>query len=171
MVIKLIGKTARISDDKVFVSVYPAVISSHSQLATVDDVYNAVMVRGDAIGDVVFYGRGAGKLPTASAVVADVIDISKNKGKFKSPAWGDEIPGAVIDYKSIKTAYYVLTECNSDLSDKINAALETEVSVFDGTRLAFITYTDADGVLIDKISRLNDIDGVKVISSIRVLND
>ena len=64
-----------------------------------------------------------------------------------------------------------MTECNSDLSDKINEVLETEVSVFDGARLAFITYTDADGVLIDKISRLNDIDGVKVISSIRVLND
>lgn len=169
--IKLIGYYKKTDDGKTAVRVSPMLIEKSHPLSGIEGVFNGIFVKGDSVGDCMFYGRGAGKLPTASAVVADVIDISKNKGKFKSPAWGDEIPGAVIDYKSIKTAYYVLTECNSDLSDKINAALETEVSVFDGTRLAFITYTDADGVLIDKISRLNDIDGVKVISSIRVLND
>lgn len=107
MVIKLIGKTARISDDKVFVSVYPAVISSHSQLATVDDVYNAVMVRGDAIGDVVFYGRGAGKLPTASAVVADVIDCAKHLNSRKYLYWEKGHDDYVEDYKQDTVGMYV----------------------------------------------------------------
>ena len=52
-------------------------MKSHSQLANIDDVFNGILIRGNATGDVVFYGRGAGKLPTASAVVADMIDISK----------------------------------------------------------------------------------------------
>lgn len=107
MVIKLIGKTARISEDKVYVSVYPAAISSHSQLATVDDVYNAVMVRGDAIGDVVFYGRGAGKLPTASAVVADVIDCAKHLNSRKYLYWEKGNPDYVEDYKQDTVGMYV----------------------------------------------------------------
>lgn len=59
--------------------VCPCIVKNHSQLASVSDVFNAILVRGDAIGDVVFYGRGAGKLPTASAVVADVIDCAKHE--------------------------------------------------------------------------------------------
>ena len=57
--------------------VCPMFVHRGSQLASVDDVFNGIMVRGDATGDVVFYGKGAGKLPTASAVVADVIDALK----------------------------------------------------------------------------------------------
>ena len=49
-------------------------VPDSNQLANVDDVFNAVLMKGDMLGDVIFYGKGAGKLPTASAVVADVID-------------------------------------------------------------------------------------------------
>ena len=56
--------------------------SKAAQLAGVDDVFNAVLMRGDMLGDVVFYGKGAGKLPTASAVVADVIDALKEGVKI-----------------------------------------------------------------------------------------
>jgi len=58
--------------------VAPAIVSSKSPLYSVEDVFNAIVVRGDAIGEVMFYGPGAGKLPTASAVVADVIEIVKH---------------------------------------------------------------------------------------------
>ena len=61
--------------------------SKRSQLANVDDVFNGIMVRGDATGDVVFYGKGAGKLPTASAVVADVIDCAKHMHARKNTVW------------------------------------------------------------------------------------
>ena len=57
--------------------VEPMLVPEHNQLAGVEDVFNAVLMRGDMLGDVVFYGKGAGKLPTASAVVADVIDALK----------------------------------------------------------------------------------------------
>ena len=73
--------------------------------------------------------------------------------------------------ESVKTAYYVLVEGDHDLSDEINDVVKTEISVFDGKKTAVITYTDNDGILIDKIKSLNDTLGVKVISSIRVLND
>ena len=77
-------------------------------LASVDDVFNAVLVKGDMLGDVVFYGKGAGKLPTASAVVADVVDALKNGAQvhdslFWQPA--DPVDGMLTD--PAPAAYYV----------------------------------------------------------------
>ena len=88
-VIKLIASAKKLDNGKVSVMVSPAFIQNHSQLATVDDVFNAILVRGDAIGDVVFYGKGAGKMPTASAVVADVIDCAKHMERKKFFGWQD----------------------------------------------------------------------------------
>ena len=76
-VIKLIGQ-AELKDEKVYVSVEPRIIKKGTPLASIDDVFNGIMVNGNAIGEVVFYGPGAGKLPTASAVVADIIDCLRN---------------------------------------------------------------------------------------------
>ena len=73
-VIKLIGSVKKLDDGRIDIFVAPMILESSSQLAGVDDVFNGIMVRGDSTGDVVFYGKGAGKMPTASAVVADVID-------------------------------------------------------------------------------------------------
>ena len=64
------------------VGVEPMLVPHTNQLAGVDDVFNAVLMQGDMLGDVVFYGKGAGKLPTASAVVADVIDALKDGVKI-----------------------------------------------------------------------------------------
>ena len=64
------------------VGVEPMLVPHTNQLAGVDDVFNAVLIQGDMLGDVVFYGKGAGKLPTASAVVADVIDALKDGVKI-----------------------------------------------------------------------------------------
>lgn len=77
-VIKLIGCSKRIGD-KVMAYVSPVLIPQDHSLAGVDGVFNAIMIKGDSIGDVMFYGRGAGKLPTASAVMADVIDCARNE--------------------------------------------------------------------------------------------
>ena len=56
----------------------PMLISESHPLASVNDSFNAVFVRGDAVGDTMFYGRGAGEMPTASAIVGDVFDIVRN---------------------------------------------------------------------------------------------
>ena len=75
--IKLIAWYNEGGDGQMAAGVEPMLVSNSNQLAGVDDVFNAVLMKGDMLGDVVFYGKGAGKLPTASAVVADVIDALK----------------------------------------------------------------------------------------------
>ena len=76
-VIKLLG-IARQRDRQIEAAVYPMLISKDHPLATVRDSFNAVFVHGDAVDDVMFYGRGAGEFPTASAVMGDVIDVIRN---------------------------------------------------------------------------------------------
>ena len=85
-VIKLIGR-AVVDGDKIHAMVAPMMVPNSCLLSGVSDVFNAVMVRGNAVGDTVFYGRGAGKLPTASAVVADVIDEAKHFAARKYLYW------------------------------------------------------------------------------------
>ena len=92
-VIKLIGEVKKLENGRIHIQVAPMFISRESQLANVDDVFNGILVRGDATGDVVFYGKGAGKLPTASAVVADVIDCVRHlKSDRKILGWEDAKP-------------------------------------------------------------------------------
>jgi len=78
-VIKLLGVVNRIpGKSAVDVRVHPAMLPARHILASVSDVFNAVLIEGDAVGKILLYGRGAGELPTASAVVSDVIDVVRN---------------------------------------------------------------------------------------------
>lgn len=144
-VIKLIGRATRYGDGKISIMVSPAFIQSHSQLAGVDDVFNAILVRGDAIGDVVFYGRGAGKLPTASAVVADVIDCAKHTQRRKHFGWDDSVADYVVDYRDIKHSFFVRAKCDDVAAAKASVAEffgEVEYLTYDGSaenELGFIT--------------------------------
>ncbi len=76
-VIKLLAIAGE-SDGQISASVYPALVPVSHPLASVDDSFNAVMIRGDAVGDTMFYGRGAGELPTASAVLGDLLEVSSD---------------------------------------------------------------------------------------------
>ena len=76
-VIKLLG-VAKNTENGIEASVYPMLISKDHPLASVNDSFNAVFLHGDAVDDAMFYGRGAGELPTASAIVGDVIDVARN---------------------------------------------------------------------------------------------
>ena len=98
-VIKLIGHAVRAEDGRICCQVAPMILPKEHLLAGVNDVFNAVMVKGDNVGDVVFVGRGAGKLPTASAVVADVIDAAKHFKARKYIFWGGNEAGHVSDYR------------------------------------------------------------------------
>ncbi len=80
MAIKLLGSCRR-KDDKFFAMVAPFLIPFDEALANVNGVFNAISLHGNMLGDVMYYGKGAGKKATASAVVADVIDIVRHKGK------------------------------------------------------------------------------------------
>ncbi|MDE6725995.1 MAG: homoserine dehydrogenase, partial [Ruminiclostridium sp.] len=119
--VKLIGWASR-RNGKAAVMVCPAFISDKSQLSGVNDVFNAILVRGDAVGDVMFYGRGAGKLPTASAVVSDIIIAAKMKDNSRSLYWEDSDGDSVVDYKDLENRFYVRLIC----SDKEKALKEAE---------------------------------------------
>lgn len=87
--IKLLG-TAKKEDGTVYAMVAPMIIKNGHPLFHVNDVFNAVMVHGNMVDDLMFYGRGAGKLPTASAVVADVVDAVRHLHDNISVEWSED---------------------------------------------------------------------------------
>lgn len=106
-VIKLIGEVKRLENEKMDIFVSPMFVSKESQLSSVDDVFNGILVKGDATGDVVFYGKGAGRLPTASAVVADVLDCIKHIESRKYLYWEEGNGDEVIPYEQSVGCMYV----------------------------------------------------------------
>ena len=165
-VIKLLGQIIYINDDEIAAFVSPAVVYNGSQLASVKDVFNAILVRGDAVGDVCFYGPGAGKLPTASAVVADIIDCAKHTERKKIFGWGEGAEDYVVDYKSnIKMPFYVRAKASCT---KINSIFD-EVKYLSrqgqpSDEVAFITDIMTENELNEKLS------GIDVINTIKVTN-
>ena len=87
--IKLLGSSWK-TDDKFYAMVCPMLLDNEHPLAGVKDVFNAIFVRGNMVDETMFYGKGAGKLPTASAVAADVIDCAKHIGKNIKILWEPE---------------------------------------------------------------------------------
>ncbi len=172
-VIKLIGKVKRLPDNKCDIVVAPMLIPSNSQLANIDDVFNGIMVRGDCTGDVVFYGKGAGKLPTASAVVADVIDCVKHLKNRKYLYWTDSDNSSVIDYKESVTAMYIRAIAD-DTQFAYNKAKElfSDIHVLENedakeNEIAFVCEPLAYGDILNNIDALNE-SGIKVESAIRI---
>ena len=113
--IKLIAWAKQTEKEKIAVGVEPMLLPRENRLANVEDVFNAVLMKGDMLGDVIFYGKGAGKLPTASAVVADVIDALKNGAAVHdSLCWEATEPEQepLTDYSAV--AYYIRVQgCSS----------------------------------------------------------
>lgn len=108
-VIKLIGSVKKLDDGSLSAIVCPRLVPKSNMLANVDDVYNAISVTGDGVGDVLFYGKGAGKLPTASAVVGDIIDCLKHHHRALALSWEDSTLDEhfVVRYKDINASMYV----------------------------------------------------------------
>jgi len=105
--IKLLGRALRTGEDTITAYVAPHLISNQSLLSNVDGVMNGIVVHGNAIGEAMFYGAGAGKRPTASAVVADVIDAAKHFRARKYVDWGDGGQDAVTPHELIRDRWYV----------------------------------------------------------------
>ena len=135
-VIKLIGRTRR-EGEKVYAFVAPTVVPKTSLIADVRDVLNGSLVRGNAIGDVVFYGRGAGKLPTASAVVADVIDEVKHLSARKYLYWEKGAEDYVLPQENFETAWMIrLLVDDKDLATLALEALFGNVKFLTRSRAA-----------------------------------
>ncbi len=113
MTVKLLG-VAKHREDGIEARVHPTMIANTAPLAQVHGVYNAIHVVGDVVGDVMFYGQGAGSLPTGSAVVSDVIDIARNVRKQAcgrvpptSFPMGNRMPIRIRPMEALTTRYYL----------------------------------------------------------------
>ncbi|MGI5959428.1 MAG: homoserine dehydrogenase [Massiliimalia sp.] len=174
-VIKLIGRTKPMPDGKIYCMVSPAFLHRTCQLAGVDDVFNGILVRGNAVGDTVFYGRGAGKLPTASAVVADIIDAAKANGTNHSLAWVDDGENHVEDYLNTTTNYYLrVSACDVDgvedrLQELFGAVRFLKRKDQPESEYAFVAWNVGERELLEKEQKLSQ-HNIEIISKIRVLD-
>ena len=109
MKVKLLGRTLKTADGKVCAFVAPHFVPISSQLYHVDGVFNGVILRGNAVGEAMFYGPGAGKLPTASAVVGDMVDAVWHLQERRRIDWADARPEAMVDFKDLPLPYVVRT--------------------------------------------------------------
>lgn len=103
--IKLLGTSKKV-DGKVYAMVAPRMIGKEHPLYTVDDVFNAILVRGNFLGDIMFYGKGAGKLPTASAVVSDVVDAVKHRETNVMTIWNSR-KLELADMDTLENSFFV----------------------------------------------------------------
>lgn len=163
-VIKLLGQIEYINDDEIAAFVSPAVVYNGSQLASVRDVFNAILVRGDAVGDVCFYGRGAGKLPTASAVVADMADCIKHMNRRKIFGWGPGEENYVVDYKSVVVmSFYVRAKmAEQEVLNKFDDVKFLSRKGQPSDEVAFITDAMTENELREKLGDANVINIIKV---------
>lgn len=167
--VKLIGSVKRTADGKILPIVRPAFVCGANQLSSVNDVFNGIMVYGDAIDQVMFYGRGAGKFPTASAIVADLIDAAKMKGTSISQVWEDSKDNSFIaDYKEDVLPFYVRVQgVSRDKAKEVFGEVEflTRENC-PADEIAFITPEIKEKDFDEKLTQL----GGKVLGKIRVLN-
>lgn len=163
--IKLLASSIR-QDDQVYAMVAPVMIKANHPLYSVNDVFNGIFVRGNVIGDVMFYGSGAGKLPTASAVVADVVDAAKHIGTNIWTIWSSK-KLVLTDINHVKHRFFVrVSDDTLELKKQVKDLFgEVEEVVTDDVKgeYAFITPLITEQNLNDIKSKLPD-----VLSIIRV---
>ena len=152
--IKLIGRTFT-DNGKLSAYVSPMVVKNNNPLSTVSDVFNGIKIDGDKVGEVMLYGRGAGKLPTASAVVADIINILTGNGVSYDFVAADD--NDVIPFTNVKSARMVATDKKA-----VDAQLKEVADCL------YITDEISESDFAELESKLA-MGGVKIISAIRIL--
>ena len=110
--IKLLARAKKLPDGKIFAKVSPALVKNDSPLATVNDVFNAVLIKAETTGEVLFYGKGAGKMPTASSVIADIIECAKTEGNIRTVFWKNGAQSAAAERNSAYERYFIRTDCD-----------------------------------------------------------
>lgn len=152
--IKLIGRGFT-KDGKANASVEPMLIPESCPLSGVEDVFNGVMVKGNMVDDLLFYGRGAGKLPTASAVVGDVVDIVRSPRYNSYFTWEESEGSAVIPYEDVEARFFVrITEDKKDKVPEIFGDTEIIKGVSD---YGFVTSKMTVRELQENIDRLGGV--------------
>lgn len=162
--IKIFG-TSKKADGKVFAMVAPVMIDRNHPLYSVNDVFNGIFVKGNLLGDVMFYGKGAGKLPTASAVVADVVDAAKHLGTNIMTIWsGQKLELGNIEES--KQRFFVRLSGDKAANESKVSEIFGKVQVVDAgiaNEYAFITDTVTEKAFKEAETKLGNI-----VSRIRV---
>ena len=178
MVIKLVAMSRR-RGDKIEAKVSPLMLPKDHPLANVDDVFNAILVSGNAIGDAMFYGRGAGKLPTASAVVADIIDIVRHMDKPLCYEWKVAQSDNVLDASKNTASFFIRLKCDESTFENFKNNI---ISIFGQAEfvklnktgleneIAFRTMKQEEGILFEKMEQLKKLTGDVIINYIRVFD-
>lgn len=165
-VIKLIARTKKLQNGKISIMVSPALVSKESMLAGVNGVFNACLVRGDMTGDILMYGKGAGKLATASAVIGDVIDCASNYEERKFFGWEDEKKDYIEKCENTQTALFVRVKagCADCVLKEAKESFGAKEVLSLGDEVSFITETDTEKVLFEKLhnSALNILSVIRV---------
>lgn len=174
--IKLIAMSEKIGD-KIVARVSPALVDKDNPLFNVEDVFNAIVVKGDAIGEAMFYGRGAGKLPTASAVVADVIEIVKHWGSCGGYDWSVGESSNMMDIMDTNTKYLVRlkVENQSEANELVNSLYDNvqwlkPLKVQDKDEVAFVTGDISEKEHREKFEAIKNSKAVKeLVNTLRIL--
>lgn len=172
--IKLIGCARREENNEISIGVFPAVIKDESQLSGVSDVFNAILVRGDATGDVVFYGKGAGKLPTASAVVSDIVSAVKHTTTSRSLDWADSEQSFIRPFEQFTCGNYIrLLAKNPEETKAAVKNIFGDVEYLTSKKkadneLAFVTGVMTEKAALDGLNKLSE--GAEVLGRLRVLD-
>jgi homoserine dehydrogenase len=156
--IKLLADSKKVGDSY-SVMVAPFLLPKENTLTTVNDAFNAVLVKSNALGDSMYYGSGAGSLPTASAVVGDVVDIAKHMDHSISPKWTEE-KLELAGCGDNTVAFFVRVKGGEERHQQIEE-LFGEVSYYEAEELAgefgFVTSEMKEAVMEEKLAGLADV--------------
>ena len=160
-VIKLIGYADFLDNGKIYASVGPMFIDNSHPLAGVNNVFNAIMVTGDCVDDVMFYGKGAGKMATASAVVADILDCIRHKKSNKNINWIKSETDICAGEDDVKFSYFV--RANNTAEECENACGKLSYIRKNSGEAAFITEPMTKSQIKDSLLELDVITALKVL--------
>lgn len=160
MTIKLLGTSRKLGADTFTALVAPFMVGQKSPLYSVKDVFNAVFVHGNMLGDAMFYGSGAGKLPTASAVVADVVDMTKHQNTNIYIDWKPE-KLTLVSYDDSVNSFFVRTDSPKSEVEAVFGHVDYIENVVDG-EYAFTTGDMTEKDFADKASKINVINRIRL---------
>ena len=157
--IKLLASSKRVGDNYTAL-VAPFMLDASHPLCGVNDVFNGVFVHGNVLGDAMFYGSGAGKLPTASAVVADVVDMVKHQHTNIFIDWKPE-KEELLDYKESENRFFVRTDSAKTEVEAVFGKVAYVEGVADG-EYAFTTDLMKEGDFQDKAQKINVLNRIRL---------
>lgn len=185
-VVKLLAQCERISEvgeGRFSVRVYPALLPETHPLAAVRDAFNAIFVEGEAVGELMFYGRGAGGLPTASAVLGDVIDAAQNLHFGSTERRMRTTEAEIVPHSDLSSHFYIAIEVADQPgvlaavaavfgTNGVSISSMEQIGLDDEARLVFLTHKTVEASAQKTLSDLAKLSFVRAIRpSMRVVTD